>query len=161
VAAALVLVTAAAGVVGHRAVLDRRERQAIRAAHEGTRLPGTTTRTQWPPEPPATCTNAPPGWADAESVRPGADGLPPASQPVVNGPVVGYLDQTSVQCGQSIGLHLSGTAPGRVQVAALRVGAYLGARPVSSGRPRPRSAANRGHSPWEAGPPRSPAGLPP
>jgi hypothetical protein len=102
----------------------RTEREGIRVAHSGAGLGAATSPSRI--DPAATCVNAPADWLAAESRRRGVDVLPPPAQQESLGAVASYLDRTSAQCGEEIGLHLSSRVRVRARVTAVRVGSYPG-----------------------------------
>ena len=120
----VVFLTGVAVTVG----LGQKAADDVRDAHRGQGLgAGPTLATS--PDLTPTCVNAPAGWLTAEATRTGQNLLPPDAFPVGIGPVVGYLDRSSTVCGHPVGLHLAASGrrpPVRVQVQALRVGAYPG-----------------------------------
>ena len=96
-----------AGLVGWDRFVEAPLRAQRGDANNGVGLGGEPTVLHPPRSFTATCVNARPGWADREtSAGPGVSGLPDPRTEPVNGPVVGFLDQTWARCGESVGLHL-------------------------------------------------------
>jgi hypothetical protein len=73
----------------------------------------------------ATCarTVRPAGWRRAEDSQPGQPGFTLPDAQASTSVIDGYLDRSSVACGDTVGVHLAG-ANARVQVKAFRIGAY-------------------------------------